>query len=79
MYKEWFEGTWGYRWGLPLASNQLKNDAHDLIPCMMQESALLIFILLDKEFIKNVLYLSYFILTSQIVKMFQNLKSFLYI
>ena len=30
MYKEWFEGTWGYRRGLPLASNQLKNDAHDL-------------------------------------------------
>ena len=50
MYKEGFEGTWGYRLGLPLASNQLKNDAHDLIPCMMQESALLIFILLDKEF-----------------------------
>ena len=54
----------GYRWGLPLVSNQLKNDAHDLILCMMQESTLIIFILLDKSSLVNVL-LSYLILINK--------------
>ena len=43
---------------LPLVSNQLKNDAHVLIPCVMQGSTLFNFILLNKDVIsKCVLYL----------------------
>ena len=48
---------------------QLKNDAHDLITCMMQESTLI----KDKSSLVNAL-LSYFILINKCLKC--NLKPF---
>ena len=55
--------------GVQMGLAQLKNDAHDLITCMMQESTLI----KDKSSLVNAL-LSYFILINKWLK--SNLKRF---